>query len=160
MRHIWSGVIMLALVAACGDGTGAGDSASTPAPSGRSAEPVASSGPLGSPAGPSGRPAAPSPSPVTPQGGTSKPHKVRWTSAEPLAGGRTLRVVWWSGVEPCHVLDRVEVAERDDRVTVTLYEGSAAASPDTMCIAIALEKYTDVRLSAPLDGRRVVDGAR
>ncbi|HEY9524894.1 MAG TPA: hypothetical protein VIR33_16780 [Thermopolyspora sp.] len=45
-------------------------------------------------------------------------------------------------------------------MTVTLYEGPDRASPDVMCIEIAVEKFTDVRLSAPLAGRRVIDGAK
>ncbi|WP_433221720.1 hypothetical protein [Microtetraspora malaysiensis] len=93
-------------------------------------------------------------------GHTLNPRKIAWTSVTPSADGRSLAIVWWSGVAPCTVLDRVEVEESATRVTVTLYEGRDPRHPDTACIAIALEKTTTVRLAAPLDGRQVVDGAK
>ncbi|GLW98360.1 hypothetical protein Misp02_24470 [Microtetraspora sp. NBRC 16547] len=93
-------------------------------------------------------------------GGTRDPRKIAWTSATPSTDGRSLAIVWWSGVAPCTVLDRVEVEEGAKQVTVTLYEGGDPRFPDAVCIAIAMQKTTTVRLSAPLDGREVVDGAR
>lgn len=104
---------------------------------------------------------SPSPSPATAKGDTIDPRKVPWTRAEPTADDdRTIRVVWSSGVEPCSTLDRVDVAERAGSVTVTLYEGPSRASPDATCIAIAIDKVTEVRLSEPLGKRKIVDGAR
>lgn len=100
------------------------------------------------------------PSPAVPKGGTLKPRKIAWTSAEPEADGRTIRILWTSGVEPCHTLDRVDVAETAKTVTITLYEGPLRASPDVACIEIAIEKVTEVRLDKPLGGRKIVDGAR
>ncbi len=93
-------------------------------------------------------------------GNTLNPRKIPWTSATPSADGTSLTLVWWSGVAPCTVLDRVEVEEAAKRVTVTIYEGRDPHFPDTACIEIAVEKTTTVRLSAPLDGREVVDGAK
>ncbi|WP_433499266.1 hypothetical protein ACQP1K_02590 [Sphaerimonospora sp. CA-214678] len=100
------------------------------------------------------------PSPAVPVGDTLDPRKVQWSSATPAEGGRSLDLVWWSGVEPCNVLDRVEVDERTDKVIVTLYEGRDRRSPDAVCIEIAIQKTTRVELRSPLDGRQVVDGAR
>ncbi len=98
------------------------------------------------------------PAPVKPQGGTIDPHKVQWTSAKPIRNGRYLRVTWWSGVEPCSVLDRVTVKEGRGKVTVTLYEGSAEGAG--MCVMLAVKKSTIVKLRAPIGDRRVADGAK
>lgn len=143
MRTIWL-VALLFLVAACGEPPGASSSATPDQPVGESASPVTPSG---------------APSPVTPVGQTLDPSKVPWTSATPTEDGRSLDVVWWSGVEPCYVLDRVEVDEQADQVTVTLYEGKDARSPDAVCIEIAIQKTTRVQLRAPLGDRKVIDGA-
>ncbi len=105
-------------------------------------------------------PSAVEPSAVSPVGGTLQPHKIAWTRATPSADGTSLNIVWWSGVAPCAVLDRVEVREGTGEVTVTLYEGYDRHSPDAVCIEIALEKKTTVKLSAPLGGRKIVDGAK
>jgi hypothetical protein len=77
-----------------------------------------------------------------------------------MAGGRALLVNWWSGVEPCQVLDRVEVQERPPEVVVTLYEGHDPAQPDVECIDIAMEKTTLVKLDTSLGARKIVDGSR
>lgn len=100
------------------------------------------------------------PSPTRPKGHTLHPRKVRWEKAKPSRDGRTLTIVWWSGVEPCHVLDRVKVRQTAKSVTVTLYEGPARGSRDAVCIEIAIQKSTTVKLKAPLGKRKVIDGAR
>ncbi|ADG86980.1 hypothetical protein [Thermobispora bispora] len=146
---------LLSLAAACGQGSpdpSARSSAASPAPP--DSVVVHTLSPLASP------PPEPSPSPVTPAGNTVAPRKVPWTEVTASPDGRTLTVVWWSGVEPCHVLDRVEVAESRDKVTITLYEGADRRSPDAACIMLAVRKSTEVRLRAPLGGRQVADGAR
>ena len=66
---------------------------------------------------------------------------------------------FWGGVEPCFVLDRVEVEETADTVTVTLRAGSDPARPGVACIEIALWMSVEVRLAAPLGGRVIRDGA-
>jgi len=96
---------------------------------------------------------------VTPQPGMAGTHPVRWTGAEPLRDGAALRVTWISGVEPCSVLDRVELAETATEVRITLIEGSDPASPDTACIELGVTKVVEVPLAAPLAGRTLVDGA-
>ncbi|GII88453.1 hypothetical protein Ssi03_64430 [Sphaerisporangium siamense] len=98
--------------------------------------------------------------PTRPKGHTVGTRKVRWESAKPSKDGRRITVVWWSGVEPCHTLDRVRVRETSRRVTITLYEGQAAKARDVACIEIALKKSTIVKLKAPLGAREIVDGAR
>ncbi|GAA3792199.1 hypothetical protein GCM10022226_09240 [Sphaerisporangium flaviroseum] len=103
---------------------------------------------------------AAAPSPTKPKGHTITPRKVRWEKAKPSRDGRRLKIVWWSGVEPCNVLDRVKVRETAKTVTVTLYEGRARGSRDVACIQIAIQKTTTVKLKAPLGKRKIVDGAR
>jgi hypothetical protein len=71
----------------------------------------------------------------------------------------TVEVRFWSGVEPCYVLDSVEVEETDETVTITLFEGSEPTDEDVACIEIAVWKATHVELSEPLGDRDIVDGA-
>lgn len=79
-----------------------------------------------------------------------------WEGYEEI-GRRTLLVTYWGGVEACHGLDRVEVDETEDRVTITLYQGSVPG--DRACIEIAVWKAVRVGLDAPLGDRVVIDGA-
>jgi hypothetical protein len=68
------------------------------------------------------------------------------TAIEPRVEGRRLivRLTWYSGVEPCNVLDSVEVAQRGFAYTLTIREGSGAG--DVACIDIAVLKATLVDL--------------
>jgi hypothetical protein len=72
---------------------------------------------------------------------------------------RSVTVFFWSGVEPCYVLDHVDVAYADDHVTITLFEGHDASDGDVVCIDIALSKKVVVQLAEPLGGRSILDGA-
>ena len=73
--------------------------------------------------------------------------------------GRTLTIFFWSGVEPCYVLDHVDVDEGPGAITVTLFEGHDASAGDVACIEIAVLKKVVVQLDEPVGDRRVVDGA-
>jgi hypothetical protein len=74
--------------------------------------------------------------------------------------GRTLTVYFTIGVEPCYVLNRVEVRERPDAVVITLYQGTGLPEAEGVaCIEIAVLKHVVVELARPLGDRRVVDGA-
>jgi hypothetical protein len=95
---------------------------------------------------------------VKPQPGMTDLHKVGWEDAN-ARGNRKVVVEFWSGVEPCYVLDHVDVEYRDDEVEITLWEGGDPAEPDTACIEIAVLKSTKVKLSEPLGDRTIVDGA-
>ncbi len=103
-------------------------------------------------------------------GGKAKPERVEprpgMAGVMPLAwekvkarGPRALDVFFWSGVEPCYVLDRVEVKETPGKVEITLFQGHDPQDEDTACIEIAVRKVVRVKLDSPLDGRDVVDGA-
>jgi hypothetical protein len=158
MRRIFL-VAPVLLVAACGNAS-PDDTAVSATPSGATRAPdVATIAPTPDPSAGAGD-VVPSPSPATPKGGTVDPRKVPWEKAEPTGDGRTIRVVWSSGVEPCATLDRVDVSETGKKVTITLYEGPLRASPDAVCIQIAITKVTEVRLDKPLGDREIVDGAR
>lgn len=104
---------------------------------------------------PSGQPEA---RPVTARPGMQDVRPVTWRRAE-VTGERTVRIFYESGVEPCSVLDRVEVQERLNQIVVTLYEGSDPASKNQICIMIAQSKAVDVALGEPVGGRALVDGA-
>ena len=73
--------------------------------------------------------------------------------------GRSVTVFFWSGVEPCYVLDHVDVEEGSDAVTITLFEGHDATGGDVACIDIALLKKVVVQLDEPVGDRSIVDGA-
>ncbi|RJL24124.1 hypothetical protein [Bailinhaonella thermotolerans] len=98
--------------------------------------------------------------PTLPKGNTLNPKPVKFKSAEPMLGGQSLRIVWESGVEPCHTLDRVEVKETAKSVTVTLFEGQDQAQQNVACVEMAVTKQTTVELKDMLEGRKVVDGAK
>ena len=72
---------------------------------------------------------------------------------------RTLTIYFWSGVEPCYVLDHVDVDYGPGAITVTLFEGHDASAGDVACIEIALIKKVVVQLDEPVGDRRVDDGA-
>lgn len=84
---------------------------------------------------------------VVPRSGQNDVHPVPADSfqAEFDANGHIqLTIDWWSGVEPCTVLDSIVVERRDPLVTVTLREGSGPR--DVACIAIAERHRTFVDL--------------
>ncbi|MCD6021624.1 MAG: hypothetical protein K0R20_1334 [Actinomycetia bacterium] len=73
--------------------------------------------------------------------------------------GSSVTVYFWSGVEPCYVLDHMDVDEGPGAVTITLFEGHDTSAGDVACIDIALLKKVVVPLDAPVGDRRIVDGA-
>jgi hypothetical protein len=74
-------------------------------------------------------------------------------------GGTSVTVFFWSGVEPCYVLDHVDVAYGSGAITIKLFEGHDASAGDVACIEIAVLKKVVVPLDEPAGDRRVVDGA-
>jgi hypothetical protein len=73
--------------------------------------------------------------------------------------GRTVTIDYWSGIEPCAVLDHVDVVETPDAVTITLFSGSDPAAGDVACIEIAVQHRVVISLDDPLGERPIVDGA-
>lgn len=83
---------------------------------------------------------------VVPRPGTLNPKPVAPTLIEPAVDGRhvVVRVSWYSGVEPCYILDSVEVKRDGTDIEITVLEGSGPS--DQMCIEIAELKATIVDL--------------
>jgi hypothetical protein len=96
---------------------------------------------------------------VEPRPGMDNVQPVDWDHAE-VEGDQTVTVSWWSGVEPCHVLDRVEVDYTDEAVIITVFEGSEPSDEGHMCIEIAERRGTVIELDEPLGPRSLKDGRR
>jgi hypothetical protein len=90
-----------------------------------------------------------------PISGTALPS--HWEEAR-IIDEDTIKLLFWSGVEPCHVLDRVDVDYGAKKVGVTIYQGTGLNAADKPCIELAVLKSVTVDLEEPLDGRKVVDG--
>ena len=71
----------------------------------------------------------------------------------------TVTIDFVSGVEPCYVLDHVDVRYGKDAVTITLFEGTDESAGQVACIEIGVFKRTVLTLDEPLAGRAIVDGA-
>ena len=78
--------------------------------------------------------------------GQLNPHPVGATLLEPSVEGRRVlvKITWYSGVEPCHVLDSVDVDQGGNEFVLTVVEGTS--DPNAMCIEIAELKATIVDL--------------
>ena len=97
------------------------------------------------PADPSADPSVEPPvgaKPVVPRPGQAiNVHPVTAESLQARVNGSTIlvTVTWWSGVEPCTILDSIVVDKGDAGYTVTIREGSSPQ--EIACIAIA-ERHT------------------
>ena len=152
--------VLAVTLAACS--AGAAPSASTPAPASPSPTSIPSAdddagggGSTGGNVGSGGGvivdptpvdPAAGEPSIVMPKAGQKNTHPVAPTSLRASVNGRhvLVKVSWWSGVEPCNVLDSVRVERSGTDIAITIIEGSSDL--DAMCIEIAQLKATIVDL--------------
>jgi hypothetical protein len=110
-------------------------------------EPVAvgpSDGNAGGGAGPGLQPGQPTL--VIPKPGQANVHDVSIEQLTARVAGRhvVLNARWWSGVEPCNVLDSVAITRTAQTITVSVREGSGKG--DTMCIDIAMLKVTPIDL--------------
>ncbi len=78
--------------------------------------------------------------------GQLNPRPLPATKLEASVDGRRVLVkaTWWSGVEPCNVLDSVKVDRVDFAIAITLIEGTG--DPNAICIEIAMQKATIVDL--------------
>jgi hypothetical protein len=102
----------------------------------------------------------PEPSPTRPEDFESRLEATRWHRCAAVGDGTLLKVLWFSGIWP---LERVDVDERPDRVTITLWErlppafdgrGFLVADP-----LVLKRRCVEVPLRAPLGSRPVYDGA-
>lgn len=108
---------------------------------------------------PGGDPGAGEPQIVEPTPGMDNVRQTAFDAATIGADDTTLTIVFWSGVEPCYVLDHVDVSYGANAVTVTLFQGSDPNAGDVACIDIALQKQVTIALDEPLAGRAIADGA-
>ncbi len=97
---------------------------------------------------------------VVPTPGMTDVHQIPFQSSHAEPDGRTVAVDFVAGVEPCSVLDHVDVRYGADAVTITLSEGSDPSAGQVACIAIAEFKRVIVHLDQPFGDRSIVDGAK
>ena len=93
---------------------------------------------------------------VLPHPGQLDVHNVSVEELTARVEGRRVIVnaSWWSGVEPCYVLDSVAVKVDGTSITVSVREGSSAR--DAMCIEIAMHKVTVIDLGELEPGRYTI----
>jgi hypothetical protein len=96
---------------------------------------------------------------VEPTPGMADVYTRPFDSATVNDDGTSVTIDFVSGVEPCAVLDRVDVGYGADAVTITLFEGRDPNAGDVACIEIAVFKRVIVQLDEPLGDREIVDGA-
>lgn len=138
------------LISAC---TSAAVPASPSAPASE-APPAADPGGSGSGSDPGGAPANPDPGVVqpgqpqfvVPKPGQQNVHPVSIEEMDARVEGRhaVLNARWWSGVEPCTVLDSVAWKRDGKTITISVREGSGGG--DLVCIDIAVYKATVIDL--------------
>lgn len=74
---------------------------------------------------------------VVPRPGQLDVHPVSAETLRATVDGRTVEVAvdWWTGVEPCTILDTIVVERGDGSFAITLHEGRGPG--EMACIAIA-----------------------
>ena len=145
-------------MSACG--ASSDGSSTSVVPGGGSTGNTGSDAPVTMTPGPGGDVGTGRPQRVKPRPGMADVRAVGWENARQTPDGRKLRITYWSGVEPCNVLDRVDVSYDPQQIVVTLYEGYDPDAEDVACIEIAVKKVVVVDLEEPVAGRKIVDGAR
>lgn len=113
--------------------------------------PVSGTVPSMSPPGPEETPLL-----VSPRPGLVDVRPIPWDKVEVL-DERTIEVRFWSGVEECYGVDRVDVEYSANEVAVTVYQGRVPTAE--ACIEIAVLTAVRVSLDEPLAGRQIVEGA-
>ncbi len=167
---VWGGIAVAGVLSltACGSNgesqvveasTGAGDGVGAGVSDDPAAAPTDPETPVSSGTMPAGEPdEAPKPDVVKPRPGMANVHPINWDSSA-LNSPSSVRITFYGGVAPCHVLDSVKVSYKAKKIAVTLYSGSDPAKPDTACIEIAKLMAVDVKLTEDVGDRQIVDGA-
>lgn len=146
-------VAVLLALAACAQNFGSNGNQGEPAGPDTG---VVSSGPLPSSSSTAG---SPTPNVVSPEPAVDL-HRERWVSVKAVGGREVLVHGSLTGGPPCAVVGRVEVAESQKRVTITLWVGRRQGAPcDGPQPEVAFPFVTRVTLAAPLGEREVRDGA-
>jgi hypothetical protein len=101
----------------------------------------------GEPSGGNGGGAGPGkPTVVVPQPGATNVHPVAIEEIVARIDGRhvKLNAIWWSGIEPCTILDSTAFKIDGSTITVSVREGTG--NGDVACIDIAIRKLTVIDL--------------
>jgi hypothetical protein len=98
------------------------------------------------------------PTVVVPTPGMADVHARPFDHATVGDDGVTVKIDFVSGVEPCSVLDHVDVTYGADTVAITLFEGYDPDAGQVACIDIGVFKRVIVTLDQQLGDRRIVDG--
>ena len=96
---------------------------------------------------------------VVPQPGQLDVRNIPAERIEAAVAGRsvTLRITFTSGIEPCYVLDSVDITRSDASIALTLREGHAPG--DNACIDIAKQKHVIIELGELDPGTHTVSDA-
>jgi hypothetical protein len=151
-----AGLVVILTLGAC-TGAAAPASSSTPSPSPSPSVPASPSGGGGSAGDPGTGIGGPvDPGPVDPgvgqptlviaRPGQLNPRPLPAATLDATVDGRRVLVkaTWWSGVEPCNVLDSVKVERSGSDIAITIIEGTG--DQNAICIEIAMHKATIVDL--------------
>jgi hypothetical protein len=138
--------LIVALVASACSAGAAGPTASAPT---QPPDAVVTSPPNGGAPPPSGggtSPGDPQPQFVVPRPGQLEVHGVGITRLSATIAGHsvTVQADWWSGVEPCNVLDSIRFVRSGGTFTISLFEGHGPQL--VACIDIAVLKATTFSL--------------
>ena len=96
--------------------------------------------------------------PVMAQDGLVDVMPHAYEKVEVADSGDALEIYFWGGIEECGGVDHAHLAYGAERVTVNLFTGS---NPEAeVCTEQAVYKVFTVEVTEPLDGRKLVDGAR
>jgi hypothetical protein len=149
---IGAALLLAVLLAACSSGGAATSAPSQPPPDSPVTAPPSEE--------PSIDPGVGGAKPVVPRPGQRDVRQVPIDAFTARADGSTVIVdpVWTSGVEPCTVLDHVEVTKGDGTLTIGLFEGSGPE--DVVCVAIAEQHTTRIDVPDVATGTwKIVDAA-
>jgi hypothetical protein len=137
------------LLAACS--AGAASAPPSAAPSAPPTQAPAPTDPPPSDGGDGGNVAPDGAKVVIPRPGQLDVHPIAAETLSATVEGRRLTVAatWWSGVEPCTILDTVIVDAEDGGFAITLREGRGPE--DVACIAIAEQHRTFIEFPNDLD---------
>jgi predicted small lipoprotein YifL len=143
--------LVFALAACAGGGPPASDAGGTSPPPAESPSSAPPDEPANGEPGNGGGGVDPNPNPgnaklVEPVPGQLDIHPVAIDRFDYRVEGRhvVLNAFWFSGVEPCTVLDSVVYEQDGETIEVTVFEGHGPG--DEICIEIAIEKVTVVDL--------------
>jgi hypothetical protein len=162
--------VLLALALALAGCSAAAPNAPSPSPTQPSANPSPASKSPGEPPTPpddgvigggggGANPQPGQPTLVLPKPGQLDVHDVAIEQLTAKVAGRhvVVNAQWWSGVEPCNVLDSVAVERAGQTITISVREGSSDRA--AMCIQIAMLKVTAIDLGELEPGEYMIAAA-